>query len=363
MKKKKFLTGVLNGNHVKKIFDYAKSNNFAIPAVNVFNSSTINSCLQIASYLNSPIIIQISYGGSLYNGGFSIKNKKIQKYKNKLAVASSTSLAFHVHKMSKIYKIPVILHTDHCSKNILPWLDGLIIENKKFYNKFNTNLFSSHMIDLSEENLNTNIMYAKKYLKILNNMNIFLEIELGVTGGEEDAIDNTNIEKSKLYTTPEEVYLAYKNFIKITNNFSIAAAFGNMHGVYKSGTIKLKPKILKNSQMFIKNKFNLKEKNPINFVFHGGSGSSVKDLKKSIAYGVVKVNIDTDLQYAFTQGVKNYMQKYNLYLNTQIGNNIDQNQPNKKYYDPRIWLKKGEKKFKKKLKKIFLNLNNINTLL
>jgi fructose-bisphosphate aldolase class II len=359
MKKKIFPAGVIQGQLVRKLFNHAKKNNFAIPAINVFGPNSINSCLEISSKLNAPIIIQISYGGAIFNSGYHDKQKNNI---HNLAIKSSKILANHVHELAKFYNATVILHTDHCNRKLLPWLDGLIVENNSFYKNNNKNIFSSHMIDLSEDPLNINIQDSIKYLKILNNINIFLEIELGMTGGEEDAIDNTNIDIKKLYTTPQEVYQAYKNFIKITNNFSIAASFGNMHGVYKPGTIKLNPEILKESQHLIKQKFNYKNNNPINFVFHGGSGSNIKDLEKSITYGVVKVNFDTDLQYAFTKGVKSYFDKYELFLQHQIGNTNNKHQPNKKYYDPRVWMKKGEQQFKIKLESIFNNLNNINTI-
>ena len=327
-----------------------------MPAVNVSGSNTINSVLETASEINSPVIIQFSNGGSQFIAGKGMSNENF-----KASISGSVAGAYHIHKVIDNYNAKVIIHTDHCSRNILPWIDGLIDYGKNFYKKNGYPLFSSHMIDLSEESLEDNIGTCKEYLKKLTDLEMTLEIELGVTGGEEDGVDNTEIDSSKLYTQPEEVAYAYSELSSISENFMIAAAFGNVHGVYKPGNVKLTPKILKNSQEFVSNKFNLPH-NTLDFVFHGGSGSSVEEIREAIDYGVIKMNIDTDLQFALTEGVRDYMIGQSDYLMTQIGNPDGNDIPNKKYYDPRVWLRKGEMTLKTRLTKAFEDLNNINTL-
>ena len=327
-----------------------------MPAVNVSGSNTINSVLETASEINSPVIIQFSNGGSQFIAGKGMSNENF-----KASISGSVAGAYHIHKVIDNYNAKVIIHTDHCSRNILPWIDGLIDYGKNFYKKNGYPLFSSHMIDLSEESLEENIGTCKEYLKKLTDLEMTLEIELGVTGGEEDGVDNTEIDSSKLYTQPEEVAYAYSELSSISENFMIAAAFGNVHGVYKPGNVKLTPKILKNSQEFVSKKFNLPH-NTLDFVFHGGSGSSVEEIREAIDYGVIKMNIDTDLQFALTEGVRDYMIGQSDYLMTQIGNPDGNDIPNKKYYDPRVWLRKGEMTLKTRLTKAFEDLNNINTL-
>ncbi|WP_185865143.1 class II fructose-bisphosphate aldolase [Blattabacterium cuenoti] len=355
---RKFPYGVITGNLVKDIFEYAKEKSFAIPAVNVIGSNTMNAAMETASEINSPIIIQLSNGGAIFNAGIgSIKNKN----KQEAAVKGSISAAMHIHELAKFYKATVILHTDHCSKFFLPWIDGLIEANKNYHQKFGTTLFSSHMLDLSQESLENNIKICERYFREMTNYKMTIEIELGVTGGEEDGIDNSNIENKKLYSQPEDVYYAYRKLMNISENFIIAASFGNVHGVYKPGNVILRTDLLKKSQEYVQQKMNTK-KNPISLVFHGGSGSSKEEIKKSINYGVVKMNIDTDLQYAFTSGIRDYMKINKEYLKKQIGNPQGKHIPNKKYYDPRIWLREGEKSFKRLLKKYFELMNNINTL-
>lgn len=356
MLKKKFPSGVVSGIVVSEIFQYAKENKFAIPAVNVSSSNTINSAMETAAYVNSPIIIQISIGGGTFYAGNSIKNNKIS------SIIGSKLIAIHIHELAKFYNATVILNTDHCYEENIYWIDGLIDINIDYYKNFKKSFFSSHMIDLSKKSLNENINLCKKYLKKISNMDMTLEIELGITGGEEDGVDNMNINKNKLYTNPKDVLYAYKELKKISSNFIIAAAFGNVHGVYRKGNIKLRPEILKESQKYIKNKLNIINNNPVNFVFHGGSGSSSEEIEKSIKYGVVKINIDTDLQYAFMKGVRDYIKNNHEFLEKQIGNSNNINEPNKKYYDPRIWLREGEISFKNYLKTIFEITNNINTL-
>tara|TARA_B100000123_G_scaffold271454_1_gene251362 strand:- start:2401 stop:3459 length:1059 start_codon:yes stop_codon:yes gene_type:complete len=344
------------GKENQKLFKIAKERKFAMPAVNVSGTNTINSVLETASEINSPVIIQFSNGGSQFIAGKGMSNENF-----KASISGSVAGAYHIHKVIDNYNAKVIIHTDHCSRNILPWIDGLIDYGKNFYKKNGYPLFSSHMIDLSEESLEDNIGTCKEYLKKLTDLEMTLEIELGVTGGEEDGVDNTEIDSSKLYTQPEEVAYAYSELSSISENFMIAAAFGNVHGVYKPGNVKLTPKILKNSQEYVSKKFNLPH-NTLDFVFHGGSGSSVEEIREAIDYGVIKMNIDTDLQFAFTEGVRDYMIGQSDYLMTQIGNPDGNDIPNKKYYDPRVWLRKGEMTLKTRLTKAFEDLNNINTL-
>ena len=349
-------SGVITGKDVQKIFKLAKEKKFAIPAVNVIGSNSINAVLETASKLNSPVIIQFSNGGAQFNAGKGLANKNQSS-----AIAGAISGAKHVHELAKLYNATVILHTDHCAKKLLPWIDGLINASEVNFKEYNKPLFSSHMIDLSEEPLKENINICKEYLKRMSKMGMTLEIELGVTGGEEDGVDNSDIDASKLYTQPQEVAFAFEELRKISSQFTIAAAFGNVHGVYKPGNVKLTPKILKNSQQYISEKFKVPQ-NTVDFVFHGGSGSSKKEIIEAISYGVVKMNIDTDLQFAFTEGIRDYMNKEIEYLKSQIGNPDGIDIPNKKYYDPRKWLRLGEESFKKRLEKAFQDLNNINTL-
>jgi fructose-bisphosphate aldolase class II len=348
--------GVASGNDIQAIFTFAKEKSFALPAVNVTSTSTINACMETAAKLNAPIIIQFSNGGGLFMAGKSVDNTD-----EKAAIAGTISGAIHVHTMAELYGATVILHTDHCAKKLLPWIDGLLDASEKHYELYGKPLFSSHMIDLSEEPIEENIELCKKYLARMSKIGMTLEIELGITGGEEDGVDNSDVDSSKLYTQPEEVAYAYEELMKVSNRFTIAAAFGNVHGVYKPGNVKLTPKILKNSQAFVQEKFNT-EHNPINFVFHGGSGSTVEEIRESIEYGVIKMNLDTDLQFAFTEGTRDYIVKNLEYIRTQIGNPEGDDLPNKKYYDPRKFLRESELTFISRLEKSFRDLNNVNTL-
>ena len=352
----KFQSGVLTGTEVQGLFKLAKEKAFALPAVNVIGSNSINAVLETAAELNSPVIIQFSNGGAQFNAGKGLSNENEQA-----AIAGAIAGAKHVHELAKHYGAKVILHTDHCAKKLLPWIDGLLDAGEIFYKETGKSLFSSHMIDLSEEPLEENIEICKTYLERMSKMGMTLEIELGVTGGEEDGVDNSDIDVSKLYTQPDEVAYAYEELSKVSPQFTVAAAFGNVHGVYKPGNVKLTPKILKNSQEFISEKFNVPE-NTVDFVFHGGSGSTHEEIRESIGYGVIKMNIDTDLQYAYTEGIRDYMVDNIDYLKTQIGNPDGADIPNKKYYDPRKWLRSGEVTFKNRLKKAFEDLNNVNTL-
>ena len=348
--------GVATGNEVQEIFNYAKEKGFAIPAVNVIGSNSINGVLETAATLNAPVIVQFSNGGAQFNAGKGLSNEG-----QKAAILGSIAGAKHVHEMAEAYGATVILHTDHCAKKLLPWIDGLLDASEKHFAETGKSLYSSHMIDLSEEPLEENIDICKKYLERMSKIGMTLEIELGITGGEEDGVDNTDVDDSKLYTQPEEVAYAYEELSKISPRFTIAAAFGNVHGVYKPGNVTLTPKILKNSQEFITEKYKVEE-NHIDFVFHGGSGSTVEEIRESIGYGVIKMNIDTDMQYAYLAGVRDYVLEKKDYLMTQIGNPDGSDQPNKKYYDPRVWQRKGEVSFIERLKKAFEDLNNINTL-
>ena len=352
----KIKSGVATGDEVQEIFELAKAKKFALPAVNVIGSNSINGVLETAAKLNAPVIIQFSNGGAIFNAGKSLSNDN-----QNAAIKGAIAGAKHVHELSIEYGVPVILHTDHAAKKLLPWIDGLLDASEKHFEEHGKPLFSSHMIDLSEEPIEENISICKDYLKRMSKIGMTLEIELGITGGEEDGVDNTDVDDSKLYTQPEEVAYAYEELSKISDKFTIAAAFGNVHGVYKPGNVKLTPKILKNSQDFISEKYNV-EHNTINFVFHGGSGSSVEEIREAIEYGAIKMNIDTDMQYAFMSGTRDYFNSNKDYLTSQIGNPDGDDIPNKKYYDPRVWLRKAEESFVTRLTKAFEDLNNINTL-
>ena len=348
--------GVATGREVQEIFKLAKEKGFALPAVNVIGSNTINGVLETAKALNAPVIIQFSNGGAQFNAGKGLGNED-----QKGAIAGGIAGAKHVHHMAEAYGVPVILHTDHCAKKLLPWIDGLLDASEKHFEETGKPLYSSHMIDLSEEPIEENIEICKQYLARMSKVGMTLEIELGITGGEEDGVDNSDVDASKLYTQPEEVAYAYEELSKVSDQFTIAAAFGNVHGVYKPGNVKLTPKILKNSQEYITEKYNVGH-NHIDFVFHGGSGSTVEEIREAIGYGVIKMNIDTDMQWAFLSGVRDYVQDNHDYLQTQIGNPEGDDVHNKKYYDPRVWLRKGEQAFVERLKKAFEDLNNVDTL-
>lgn len=349
-------SGVATGDEVQEIFRYAKQKSFALPAVNVIGSNSINAVLETAASLKAPVILQFSNGGAQFNAGKGLSNEG-----QKAAILGGIAGAKHVHQMAEAYGATVILHTDHCAKKLLPWIDGLLDASEAHFKATGKSLYSSHMIDLSEEPLEENIALCKKYLERMSKMNMTLEIELGITGGEEDGVDNTDVDDSKLYTQPEEVAYAYEELSKISPRFTVAAAFGNVHGVYKPGNVKLTPKILKNSQAYVSEHYKVAP-NHIDFVFHGGSGSTVAEIREAIGYGVIKMNIDTDLQYAFTEGVRDYFAAKAPYLKSQIGNPEGEDQPNKKHYDPRVWLREGEKTFITRLKKAFEDLNNVNTL-
>lgn len=345
--------GVLFGDDVQKVYQYAKENGFAIPAINVVGTDSINAILEAAAKVNSPVIIQFSNGGASFYAGKGLSNEN-----EKAAIAGAVSGALHVHMMAECYGIPVILHTDHAAKKLLPWIDALLDEGEKHYKTHSKPLYSSHMLDLSEEPLEENVAICKKYLQRMSKIGMSIEIELGVTGGEEDGVDNSSVDNSLLYTQPEDVAYAYKELSEVSSSFTIAASFGNVHGVYKPGNVVLTPKILNNSQKYIQEKFNTGTK-PVNFVFHGGSGSTHEEIREAISYGVIKMNIDTDTQWATWIGVKDYYEKNRDYLQGQIGNPEGEDKPNKNYYDPRKWLRDGQKTLVKRVEEAFSDLNAI----
>ncbi len=345
--------GVITGNDVQEVFRIARENEFALPAVNCVNSDSINGILEAAKEVNSPVIIQFSNGGASFFAGKALSNDA-----QKAAIAGSISAAHHVWEMAELYGVAVILHTDHCARKLLPWIDGLLDAGEKHFEKFGKPLFSSHMIDLSEETLEDNIRISGEYLKRMAKIGMTLEIELGCTGGEEDGVDNTEMDNSLLYTQPADVAYAYETLNKISDCFTIAASFGNVHGVYKPGNVKLTPKILDNSQKYIQEKYSTGAK-PVNFVFHGGSGSSLEEIREAIGYGVIKMNIDTDTQWATWKGVMDFYKENEAYLQGQIGNPDGDDKPNKKYYDPRKWLRAGQMSLVNRVKVAFSDLNAI----
>jgi fructose-bisphosphate aldolase class II len=348
--------GVVTGDDVQKVFEIAKKNEYAIPAVNVVGTNSVNAVIEAAKVVNSPVIIQFSNGGAVFFAGKGLSNED-----QKAAIIGAISGAKHVHAMAEAYGVPVILHTDHAAKKLLPWIDGLLDAGEQHFEKYGKPLFSSHMLDLSEEPLEENIAICAKYLERMSKIGMTLEIELGVTGGEEDGVDNTGMDSSLLYTQPEDVAFAYEALSKVSDSFTIAASFGNVHGVYKPGNVKLTPKILDNSQKFVEEKFGL-DKKPLNFVFHGGSGSTQEEIREAIGYGVIKMNIDTDTQWATWDGVRKFEAEKHDYLQGQIGNPDGADKPNKKFYDPRVWLREGEKSMIERLKVAFNDLNCIDTL-
>lgn len=344
--------GVASGDDVQKIFAIAKANQFALPAVNVVGSNSLNAVLEAAKTANSPIIVQFSNGGAEFYAGKALSGLQA-------GVLGAISGALHVHTLAQAYGVVVILHTDHAARKLLPWIDALLGASEDHFAKTGKPLYSSHMLDLSEESLVENVETCVAYLKRMSKIGMTLEIELGCTGGEEDGVDNTHMDNSALYTQPKDVAYAYEELLKVSPNFTIAASFGNVHGVYKPGNVHLTPKILDNSQKYIEEKFKTAAK-PVNFVFHGGSGSELKDIREAVGYGVIKMNIDTDTQWAFWDGVKGYVEKYTPYLQGQIGNPEGEDKPNKKYYDPRKWLRAGEEEVKARLLQAYSDLNCMN---
>ena len=351
---------ILTGSELNHLFQIAKKNNFAIPAVNVTNSNTIIACLETAKQNNCPIIIQFSHGGAS-----SICGKSIDNTNHEASIQGAIAGAQMIHALAKVYNVQAVIHTDHCARKLLPWFEGVLSASEEYFTKHGRPLFTSQMLDLSTETLTDNIEISAHYLERMTKIDMLLEIELGITGGEEDGVDNHDVDNAKLYTQPADVALAYEKLSSISPNFSIAASFGNVHGVYKPGNVHLQPIILKNSQEFIKNKFNLEANEPINLVFHGGSGSTDSEIKEAVSYGVVKMNLDTDMQWALWHGVKNYYDINKDYLQSQLGNPTGIDAPNKKFYDPRAWLRSGETEFIKVLTRYnqLLNNNNSNNLI
>jgi len=351
---KKYRAGVLFGEELENLYNDAKNNQFALPAVNTIGTNNINATLETAAKVNSPVIIQFSNGGAQFIAGKGMPNDQLQAN-----ISGAVSGALHIHNVAKHYGVPVVLHTDHASKKWLPWISGLLDAGEAFHKEKGQPLFSSHMLDLSEESLEENIETSASFYKRMAPLGMSIEIELGVTGGEEDGVDNSGVENDKLYTQPEHVAYAYKELNKMGNLFTVAAAFGNVHGVYSPGNVELRPDILHNSQIYIQKEFNTAEK-PVYFVFHGGSGSPQHQIREAIGYGAIKMNIDTDLQWAFWDGINEFYKKNELYLQAQLGNPEGADKPNKKYYDPRVWLRKGEESFSKRLELAFEDLNCIN---
>ena len=352
----RFPAGVLTGDKMQELLAFAKENQFAMPAANVVGTNTVNAAMETAAELNSPMIIQFSNGGASFFAGKGLSNSDQQA-----AIAGAISGAQHIHQMAALYGARIITHTDHAAKKLLPWIDGMLDAGEAFYRVHGVPLFSSHMLDLSEEPIHENIEICKRYLERMSKIDMALEIELGITGGEEDGVDNSDVDVDKLYTQPEEVAYAYEELMQVSDKFMVAAAFGNVHGVYKPGNVVLRPKILHNSQVHIQEKHGTAEK-PIDFVFHGGSGSTQEEIREAIGYGVIKMNIDTDLQWAFWDGIRSYEADNHDYLQTQLGNPEGADKPNKKFYDPRKWLRVAEGSFKTRLKQAFADLNNVGTL-
>lgn len=351
----KYKAGVLFGEELEALYNDAKENEFAMPAVNVVGTNSINAVLETAAKVNSPVIIQFSNGGAQFFAGKGMPNDKLQAN-----ISGGISGARHVHEVAKYYGVPVILHTDHAAKKWLPWIDGLLTAGEAFKKETGQPLYSSHMLDLSEEPIHENIEISKAYFERMNKLGMSIEIELGVTGGEEDGVDNSGVENSLLYTQPEDVAYSYEQLSQVGTRFTVAAAFGNVHGVYSPGNVELRPEILKNSQDFIQQKFGTPTNKPVFYVFHGGSGSPKNQINETLGYGVIKMNIDTDMQWAFWEGVLGFYKKNEAYLQAQLGNPEGPAKPNKKYYDPRVWLRKGEDTFVSRLEEAFTDLNCIN---
>ena len=350
----KYKAGVLFGEELEALYNDAKQNKFALPAVNVIGTDSVNAVLETAAKVNSPVIIQFSNGGAQFYAGKGMPNDKLQAN-----IIGAVSGAKHVHEVAKYYGVPVILHTDHAAKKWLPWIDGLLTAGEEFKKQTGSPLFSSHMLDLSEEPLHENIEICTEYFKRINALGMAIEIELGVTGGEEDGVDNSDIDNDKLYTQPDHVWQTYQSLSKVGTRFSVAAAFGNVHGVYKSGNVQLTPIILKNSQEYVKKQLGTSEDHPLYFVFHGGSGSEKEKIQEALGYGVIKMNIDTDMQWAFWEGILKYYKGKEAFLQSQLGNPEGADSPNKKYYDPRVWLRKGQDTFVSRLEEAFKDLNCI----
>jgi fructose-bisphosphate aldolase class II len=349
--KLKLKPGVVTGDALKELIAYCKEVDCALPAVNVIGSSSVNAALAAAKEAAAPIVIQLSHTGAQFYAGKELDNGQQQA-----SIAGSIAGALHVRAMAPVYGVAAVLHTDHCAKKLLPWVDGVIVAGEQYFARHGEPLFSSHMLDLSAEPLAENIAISRRYLERIGKMNMTLEIELGMTGGEEDGVDNSGVEDARLYTQPQDVLQAY-DALQPVASFTVAAAFGNTHGVYAPGNVKLKPSILMDSQRYVQEKRKTGAE-PVSFVFHGGSGSTLEEIREAISYGVVKMNIDTDTQWAFTQPVKKYMDDKSAYLQGQLGNPEGADKPNKKQIDPRAWLHVGEKGFTARLVQAFKDLDS-----
>ncbi|KAL1924689.1 uncharacterized protein VTP21DRAFT_4343 [Calcarisporiella thermophila] len=350
--------GVITGDNVRKLFNYAREHGFAIPAINCTSTSTVNAALEGAREAKAPVIIQFSNGGAAYFCGKGVSNEN-----QKASILGAIAGAHYVRAVAKEYGIPVILHSDHCAKKLLPWLDGMIAADEEYFKQTGEPLFSSHMIDLSEESKEENIALSLEYLKRLAPMQCLLEMEIGITGGEEDGVNNESVENAALYTQPEDIWDIYKAFSAVTDLFTIAAGFGNTHGVYKPGNVKLQPELLGKHQRYVRDKLGEEaHEKPVWFVFHGGSGSTQEEIATAVRYGVIKQNLDTDLQWAYMSGVRDYIQKKQDYLKTQVGNPEGDEKPNKKYYDPRVWVREGEKYMLHRVVEACQHLGNFNVL-
>ncbi|CAG8501509.1 10654_t:CDS:2 [Paraglomus occultum] len=350
-------TGVLTGDNVRKLFNYAREHGFAIPAVNCTSSSTINAALEAARDVKAPLIIQLSQGGSAFYAGKGLSNDG-----QRASILGAVAAAHHVRTVAKDYGVPVVLHSDHCAKKLLPWFDGMLDADEEYFKVHNEPLFSSHMLDLSEEPKDENIALCKTYLQRMAKMNLLLEMEIGITGGEEDGVDNTGVDNNRLYTQPEDVWDVYRELIQVSDLFTIAAAFGNVHGVYKPGNVKLSPHLLKKHQDYVREKLGTQQEKPIWFVFHGGSGSVKKEIEEAVSYGVIKMNVDTDTQWAYWEGIRNFYEAKKDYLQTQVGNPEGEDKPNKKYYDPRVFIRDAEKSMVNRVKEACRDLGNVNRL-
>lgn len=346
-------TGVIVGDDVLRLFQYAREHQFAIPAINVTSSSTVVAALEAARDKKAPVILQVSQGGAAYFAGKGVSNDG-----QNASIKGGIAAAHYIRAIAPAYEIPVVLHTDHCAKKLLPWLDGLLDADEAYFKAHGEPLFSSHMVDLSEEPKEENIAITKKYAERAAPMKQWIEMEIGITGGEEDGVDNTNVDNAALYTQPEDIYDVYKALVSVSPYFSIAAAFGNVHGVYKPGNVKLHPELLAKHQAYTKEQIKATEDKPLFLVFHGGSGSTQQEFETAIKSGVVKVNLDTDLQYAYLEGIRDYVLNKKEYLLKQVGNPEGEDKPNKKYFDPRVWVREGEKTMSKKLHS---NLDIFNT--
>ncbi|CAG8464936.1 4866_t:CDS:2 [Acaulospora colombiana] len=350
-------TGVITGDNVRKLFNYAKEQGFAIPAVNVSSSSTINAVLEAARDIKAPIIIQLSQGGSAFYAGKGLKNDN-----QEASIKGAVSAAHHIRLLAKDYGVPVVLHSDHCAEKLLPWFDGMLKADEEYFAQHGEPLFSSHMLDLSELPKDDNIRICEEYLKRMAKINLLLEMEIGITGGEEDGVDNTNVTNSSLYTQPEDIYDVYRRLRPISDLFTIAAAFGNVHGVYKPGNVKLTPVLLKKHQEYVKSQVSCDTDKPLWLVFHGGSGSVKDEIREAVSYGVIKMNVDTDTQWAYWEGIKNFYERKKGYLQSQVGNPEGEDKPNKKYYDPRVFIREAEKSMIERVKEACRDLGNENTL-